>query len=80
MLEQQNSTAITQTTYLPNNEDTAKIAHILRVNVQEFLERYEADEGRDAVPSQRYCERKLDLYIKGIQRALEAVGQKSGGR
>ena len=67
---------VTHSIYLPDNAETAEIARILRKNIQEFLARYGADEAREAVPSQRYCERKLDLYIIGIRRALEAVGQK----
>ena len=67
---------VTHSTYLPDNAETTEIALILRKNIQEFLARYEADEAREAVPSKRYCERKLDLYIKGIRRSLEAVGQK----
>lgn len=75
-IEEITEVLVTHAAYLPNNTETTEIARILRNNIQEFLARYNIEADRQAYPSETYCERKLELYIKGIRRALEAVGQK----
>ena len=75
-VEEVTEVLVTHSAYLPNNAEMTEISLILRKNIQEFLARYRKDAERDAVPSQVYCELKMDLYIKAVRRALEASGQK----